>query len=658
MKFAYSFILLSSSLLLFSIPCNAEYLGLDTVNINGDLDSIISLGETHLFVFCDTSHSMDYEIIRHLDKTHFHSVIHGKFKPQEKHANSYWLKFIITNNSLTKESKLFLNSKRLDITSVYQKNEFKIDTLKFGRLLSIQNRVIPDGRNLPIIIPPNQTFEFLCNPNMLYDIFDSYQLFIQSENYYYKNRVNDLPRVLNYNTFQGLFYGFIFFVMIFSFLLFILEQDKVYIYYSLYLLGIATYYLIGGVTTMTTPFSYLIEHVHSLRYTLSFFIFFIYLLFLVEFIYTKENRNLFVVKVIFFSAKVLFSIIIIDLFLRSTTGIIFYKYFFDELRFILLGIAIITTLAMMKSIGKNKFAKYILAGTLLLLLFGVINFPLYMYKPGHIKGGISYTQIGVLVEVIFFSIGLSLRSRSRLLSARQNEIKINRQLNEEKLAKIQIQKDKAIFQQKLAETELKALRAQINPHFISNALNSIKNLVQNQEGKKAEEYLADFSQLIRTILINSNKAYIFLQEEIDYCKEYLKIESLRFDNSFNYEVNISKNIDATYVKIPPLLLQPYIENAIWHGLLQKKGHRLLLIKAVQKEDYVSLIIDDNGIGREAAAKNNLNNKQNKSYGITITKERINTYNGLYEADLQVKIIDKKDKFGNALGTRVELTLPL
>ena len=150
-----------------------------------------------------------------------------------------------------------------------------------------------------------------------------------------------------------------------------------------------------------------------------------------------------------------------------------------------------------------------------------------------------------------------------------------------------------------------------------------------------------------------------IQQELDYCQQYLALESLRFGNSFSYNIEIDKTIDTTYVKIPPLLLQPYLENAIWHGLLPKIENRHLAIKVKDKQDYIICIIEDNGIGRKASIEKKQNqNSSKKSYGLAITNERININNQLYEVGLSVKIIDKEDDYGNALGTSIALKIPV
>ena len=646
--------------IIVSLPCKAESLGIDTVKVGTVNDSIWILNNQQLWIFCDSTHKMTYQEVQQLPITDFKSTKSGLSNLEELHFNYYWFKFFISNISKEKEARLMINSNRFDLFDLYQKNKSQIDTLKGGRLLNIQERILPnDGRHIPIVIPPNTTIEIIGNPKTFYDVYEVYSIIIKSLNIYNHEKQQVFLINYKYHIFQGFFYGFLTFIMIFSVLQSFFEKDKVYLYYAIYIFSIILYYCLGGVVNMITPFSFLSGYYHSFKLTLSFFIFFIYILFFVEFIYVKNDSNPLPVKVLIIAAKILAIIFILDLLLRISLNIVFYKNFYDNLRYVLLGLSIIVTLAMIKSMRKDKFAKYIISGTLLLLFFGLINFPLYMKKPGLIKGGMSYTQIGILLEILFFSIGLSLRSRQRIKTAQTKEFSSNQQLQKEKLANLNIQKDKAQLQQQLAETELKALKAQLNPHFISNSLNAVKQLVQSGEQIKASDYLADFSTLIRTILNNSEEKLIPIQQELDYCQQYLALESLRFGNSFSYSIEIDKNIDTTYVKIPPLLLQPYLENAIWHGLLPKSDNRHLDIKVKNKKGFIICIIEDNGIGRKASIeKKQKLDSSKKSYGLAITHERIAVNNQLYEVGLSVKIIDKEDGFGNALGTSVELKIPI
>ena len=209
-----------------------------------------------------------------------------------------------------------------------------------------------------------------------------------------------------------------------------------------------------------------------------------------------------------------------------------------------------------------------------------------------------------------------------------------------------------------AEAQLKSLRLQMNPHFLFNSLNSIQQIILTGDEKAATLYLSKFSRLLRLVLSHSDKEKVTLKEEIETLKLYVELESLRFKQSFHYEITCDETIDTDEIKIPTLLIQPFVENAIWHGLLHKEGSRFLTIKFTEdsKENIICLI-KDNGIGRKASKKMN-GQKSHESKGIAVAEQRLKTYNKQHFLKSKVSIEDLKDIQGNALGTKVTLTLPL
>lgn len=207
----------------------------------------------------------------------------------------------------------------------------------------------------------------------------------------------------------------------------------------------------------------------------------------------------------------------------------------------------------------------------------------------------------------------------------------------------------AEFKSKVAETELIALRSQMNPHFIFNALNSISDYIENRDVKIANEYLLKFSKLTRAILENSEKKQILLSEELELIQLYVEIESLRLNNKLSYTVKIDPEIDVENTLIPPLILQPFIENSIWHGIAPKEADGNLCVAIKKEGDSIVFDIDDDGVGRSALKAEGL---KNNSMGIQITKNRLEIINLSKKIKSNLKIIDKKQ------GLRVALNLPL
>ena|GEM_PF-965652 len=218
---------------------------------------------------------------------------------------------------------------------------------------------------------------------------------------------------------------------------------------------------------------------------------------------------------------------------------------------------------------------------------------------------------------------------------------------------------KTEFKKQLAKAETIAMRAQMNPHFIFNCLNSINSYVIDQKHETASDYLIKFSKLIRLILDNSRSETISINKELETLKLYVLLESARFDNKFTCVYNLAEDVNTNTVMIPPMLLQPFVENAIWHGLMQKESEGTITID-INKGDaeFLNISIIDDGIGREKAAEIKSKSATHKSHGLKVTSQRIEMMNKLNSTGAQVHIFDLKDNKGNAAGTKVELIIPI
>ncbi len=217
---------------------------------------------------------------------------------------------------------------------------------------------------------------------------------------------------------------------------------------------------------------------------------------------------------------------------------------------------------------------------------------------------------------------------------------------------------KYIKQQRLANNllALKSLRSQMNPHFIFNALNSVNTFIATNDERTANKYLTDFSKLMRAVLENSEEDFIPLKKEIELLNLYTKLEHFRFQDKFDYSIDVDETIDVEEFQIPPMLLQPYIENAVWHGLRYKteKGHLNINIQPKTK-DEITITISDDGIGRERskALKTDHQKKQN-SKGMNNIKKRVAILNEMYKDKVDVTIADFQDL--EDAGTKVVVTL--
>jgi ligand-binding sensor domain-containing protein len=221
------------------------------------------------------------------------------------------------------------------------------------------------------------------------------------------------------------------------------------------------------------------------------------------------------------------------------------------------------------------------------------------------------------------------------------------------------EKQIAEIKQKASELEMQALRAQMNPHFIFNSLNSINRFILQNNKAEASEYLIKFSKLVRMILQNSQASLISLESELESLGLYLEMEALRFNYHFDYKISVPKDLDIEVLKVQPLIIQPYVENAIWHGLMQKEEKGQLDIEVWQEGDWLYLKITDNGIGRRKASE--LASKsatRHKSMGLRITASRIAMMQHSNGDESPVKVNDLVESDGTAAGTEVVIRIPL
>lgn len=326
-------------------------------------------------------------------------------------------------------------------------------------------------------------------------------------------------------------------------------------------------------------------------------------------------------------------------------------------------------------VGQSAFfigasvSSYVIFSGLHLVPGGFFNFP---------HSASIIFQSGLIIEVFCFSIALSENifllqkekenAREQLIDQLQKNrhlqenmnLELDKMVNEKTEELIQLYSKmernkedqiKSSFNQKLRELEMAALRSQMNPHFLFNSLNAIKHLIMTSRNEDAELYLDKFSNLLRSILINSSREVISVEEELEILELYLTLESHRMEADFKYEIEYTSREALWEYPIPPLLLQPFVENAIWHGLQPslKKEKRLTI--RFDTTENLKIEIEDNGVGRKAS---NLKQKLHKSMGMDITKERITLFNHLHPESIHLQTVDLEEN-DIALGTKIILT---
>jgi sensor histidine kinase YesM len=312
----------------------------------------------------------------------------------------------------------------------------------------------------------------------------------------------------------------------------------------------------------------------------------------------------------------------------------------------------------------------LIVGAGLAMYFTHISFNPFGILPIH------WMYYGTLVEVLVFYSGIGYRinlehiEKLELSQSLFDEMEKNKILQEQKNAELvkevslaegkvkeeEKQRTKAEYELLLRKTELQLLRAQMNPHFIYNSLNSIKSYIARNEPRKATNFLNKFAKLIRIILNNSNSSLSSLKQELETLRFYLEVEQLRLDDDFTFNIEMEEHLGK--ISIPPLLIQPYVENAIWHGLVPKKGPKVLLIKVEEvKENRLKITIKDNGIGRiESMEYKSKVLHKNDSRGMDITSTRILKGVGKSSFKNKVEVIDHYNKNGDSLGTEVVILI--
>ena len=340
---------------------------------------------------------------------------------------------------------------------------------------------------------------------------------------------------------------------------------------------------------------------------------------------------------------------------------------------------------------RHPLKRYALAGLALLLSGGITA--VLLNALGHKmpeqlgQMPLFYVVVNLLLEILCFSLALGRRfqlNKDETIRTQQQligQLEENRQLQQThslELARTLAQREAEVmtkaheleeqrisqlqsdFVRQIAEAEMAGLRSQMNPHFIFNCLNSIKLYASENDSEKASDYLTKFARLIRMVLENSRSERVTLRNELDMLQLYADMEIMRFKQKLTFSIEVESGLDAQFVEIPPLLLQPYVENAIWHGLMHKSEGGTVHVRVTQpQEDLLQLTITDDGIGRARATElKSKSASHRKSFGLKMTSERIALVNQIYQTQTQVMINDLVDADGQPAGTEVVLQIPL
>jgi hypothetical protein len=268
-------------------------------------------------------------------------------------------------------------------------------------------------------------------------------------------------------------------------------------------------------------------------------------------------------------------------------------------------------------------------------------------------------SMGFFIMAFNYLMGINKRYEKRLSLILQNTKEKNKLISQKNILLEDQYKSISEQQREIEQINQmlrsQVLKAQMNPHFIFNCLNSIQHFIMENDAASAMNYISKFSKLMRQVLENSTNENIYIVDEMKTLSYYIDLEKLRYNNSFDFELLIDEQIDQFNTEMPSMLLQPFVENAIVHGLRNKQAQGLLKVILLYQHERILCVIEDNGIGREAAATLKLaKNISHKSRAIDINTKRL----ALMQSDATIITQDLKDAEGNPAGTRVEINIPM
>lgn len=526
---------------------------------------------------------------------------------------------------------------------------------------------------------------------------------VSFKDYYFKRNANDFylyKSKFHFPVFSSFFYkrnigysiqylfllGVVFIMFLFYLLSYLYLKDKIYLYYSYYLFFtfLQVLYMMQYEISRNMVMFNFIGNSGFDEVTKGLMIFFYMQFYKVAFNITKKHGVLYYSIEWLKNISVMYVLIIIIAYIFNA-GWYAETIFYGVYRFPILLLSLVTFYYSIKLKSTSYFQKIILAGSIVYLLFNIIS---TIQKTDFLITDllleINTLYLGILFELIFFSIALIIRIKDSFLASealkdkliielRQNEefVKNENTILENKVKErvveiekknimIEEQRRKSIiekFEKEKALIQMQALSSQMNPHFIFNCMNSIHNAIVMNDTKKASTMLTDFSDLIRMVLENSTQSKISLENEICLLETYLKLEQIRTANLFEYEINIDKTIAKDFTEIPTMMLQPFLENAIWHGFKEIDYTGKISISFHLTDDCIQCEITDNGIGRKLSHEKK--SVQKKSLAISIIQNRIQLLNQPAEIKkASLSILDLFDYKNHPAGTKVFIQLPI
>ncbi|MBU3011530.1 histidine kinase [Polaribacter vadi] len=466
--------------------------------------------------------------------------------------------------------------------------------------------------------------------------------------------------------------GIVFLLTIYNYLSYYQHKSKTYLYYATYtfllFLAYFTFTKNDFLDQLTTPLQNFFSLTHEFwvwLYNIAYYLFaFRFLNFKTH--YKKQTK---IIKYILLFLFILGFIGFTTTLVLNDKNLLITLYLFAYIPIIIL-LTLYCFYLVYKTPEKTK--NYILIGSFILFISSLLTILIIEFQifTNNSATGFLIFYLGIVLENIFFSLGLGLRqkillnerneAKNQLILKLQENKELKEEMNFQLTEKLNVLKEQITLKEEIDDLKLITLKNQMNPHFIFNALNSIKLYIINNERKNATYYLNKFSKLIRKILEASSQKETTLNNELKTMDLYMNIENIRFSNEIDFEIISDENLNLETIKVPPLVFQPFLENALWHGLSSKKGDKKIRLSVSKiDENYIKIIIEDNGIGRDASAKIKSEKSINrKSVGIYLTEKRLNNFVKNYNNNFSINYEDLKDNKKNSLGTRVIIALPL
>ena len=557
-----------------------------------------------------------------------------------------WIKFQVNNQSEATTLAL-LFPKAVTKAVLYKVSGDSLQLVgKTGFIIAVFARDIPQQENrIDMEIPAHIETGFLIQVILFNGGWMPQMPVLQNIAYADMNSFSNFkkfkqPGLLWDHFFTGIFFMFFVFGLI-KYLL--LGKDKVYLYYALLGLFSAILILLSSeYPALELPWfeNFRGIELYNLVYQITLVFQGLFILKILE-LKAKYPKITIVAKWYFVVKILLVLIITLNWYLNQKPSWDLYTAeIIDASVFLLLTVGWVVYLATIR----KGFFRFIFWGALIICLTNALMFIIRYFRLYHLlpawfgadpRASVQhFYQVALVIDMLFYFAGLAYRDR-------------------------EVEKQVVQLKQMSMELEMAALRAQMNPHFIFNSLNSINRFILQNNKAQASAYLTKFSRLVRLILQNSQESLITLESEIESLQLYLELEALRFDDHFDFKIKMDDGLDPSLIRVPPLIIQPFTENAIWHGLMHKEEKGLIEIELFQKEDKLCCLIRDDGIGREKSAL--LKNKSastHKSMGMKITASRIEMLQQMKQIDSLIKIVDLKLPNGYAGGTEVIITIPL